>query len=146
MPAIIAQASPTRIEPFHFLDAEAYQPTQKACQMIAGFDALEDVRMTGHTMILTGEAQTIGAGIARALAGNGAKRMIAGLNGDEAKVTAAETARETGRKCLGMARDVSRADQIDAVVAANVRSFGGISTLVSNVCWGAGHENVRRFR
>ncbi len=113
--------------------------------MTAGFDALEDVRMTDHTVILTSEAQNIGAGIAKALDGTGAKQMIAELNGDKANATAPEIARETGGRCLTIARNVTRADQSDAVVSSIVETFGGISTLVNNVGWGGRHKNVRLF-
>jgi 7-alpha-hydroxysteroid dehydrogenase len=109
--------------------------------MAAHFDAFADFRMTDHKVILTGGAQNIGAGIAKTLAGAGAKVMIADLNGEKASATAAEIARETGQECLGMACDVTKADQIDAVVAATVKAFGGISTLVNNVGWGGRHDD-----
>lgn len=48
------------------------------------FDAFADFRMDGHTVIITGGAQNIGAGIARTLCGAGARVMIADLNGDMA--------------------------------------------------------------
>ena len=105
------------------------------------FDAFADFRMTGHKAIVTGGAQNIGAAIARALAGAGAQVMIADLNGDKAKETAAAIARETGRDCLGMACDVTKSDRIDAVVAETVKAFGGVSTLVNNVGWGGRHED-----
>lgn len=40
---------------------------------------------------------------------------------------------------LGMACDVTSADQINAVVEATVKAYGGISTLVNNVGWGERH-------
>ncbi len=109
--------------------------------MTATFDAFADFRMTGHKAIITGGAQNIGAAIARALAGAGAQVMIADLNGDKARETAAAIARETGQDCLGMACDVTRSDQIDAVVATTAKAFGGISTLVNNVGWGGRHDD-----
>ncbi len=109
--------------------------------MAASFDAFADFRMTGHKAIITGGAQNIGAAIARTLVGAGAKVMIADLNGEKAKATAAEIASATGGVCLGMACDVTRADQIKAVVAETARAFGGISTLVNNVGWGGRHDD-----
>jgi 7-alpha-hydroxysteroid dehydrogenase len=109
--------------------------------MPAVFDAFADFRMTGHKAIITGGAQNIGAAIARALAGAGAQVMIADLNGDKAQETASAITRDTGQACLGMACDVTRSDQIDAVVAATVKAFGGISTLVNNVGWGGRHDD-----
>lgn len=105
------------------------------------FDAFAEFRMTGHNVIITGGAQNIGAGIARALSGAGAKVMIADLNGDKAAETAAAIAAETGNDCRGMACNVTELADIDAVVAATVAAFGGISTLVNNVGWGGRHED-----
>ncbi len=50
--------------------------------------------------------------------------MIADLNGDKAKETASAISRETGRECIAMACDVTRSDQIEAVVAATSKAFG----------------------
>lgn len=105
------------------------------------FDAFAEFRMAGHSVIITGGAQNIGAAIARTLAGAGASVMIADLNGSMAADTAASIAKETGADCRGMACDVTNADQIDAVVSATVNAFGGISTLVNNVGWGGRHDD-----
>ncbi len=109
--------------------------------MTTAFDAFADFRMHGHKVVLTGGAQNIGAGIAKTLAGAGAEVMIADLQGDKAKETAARIEAETGGRCLGMGCDVTNSADIDAVVAATVEAFGGISTLVNNVGWGARHED-----
>jgi 7-alpha-hydroxysteroid dehydrogenase len=105
------------------------------------YDAFAEFRMTGHNVLITGGAQNIGAGIAKTLSGAGAKVMIADLNGEMAAATAAEIAKATGNDCRGMACDVTDKAAIDAVVAATVNAFGGISTLVNNVGWGGRHED-----
>jgi 7-alpha-hydroxysteroid dehydrogenase len=97
--------------------------------------------MTGHAVIITGGAQNIGTGIAKTLSGAGAKVMIADLNGEKAAETAAEIAEATGNDCRGMGCDVTKKDDIDAVVEATATAFGGISTLVNNVGWGGRQEN-----
>ena len=105
------------------------------------FDAFAEFRMTGHAAIVTGGAQNIGAAIARSLAGAGAKVMIADLDGDKAAATAASIAADTGADCLGRACDVTKSDQVKAVVNAAAAAFGGISTLVNNVGWGGRQED-----
>ncbi len=105
------------------------------------FDAFADFRMNGHNVIITGGAQNIGAGIARTLSGAGAKVMIADLNGDMARDTAAAIQKLTGNDCRGITCDVTSLDDIDAVVEQAVKAFGGISTLVNNVGWGGRHED-----
>jgi NAD(P)-dependent dehydrogenase (short-subunit alcohol dehydrogenase family) len=90
------------------------------------YDAFAAFRMSGHQAIVTGGAQNIGAGIAKALSGAGASVMIADLDGDKAVATAAEIAALTGNPCNSMACDVTSKADIDAVVAATVAAFGGI--------------------
>ncbi|WP_431302236.1 SDR family NAD(P)-dependent oxidoreductase [Sediminicoccus sp. BL-A-41-H5] len=66
----------------------------------------------------------------------GAHVMIADLDGAKAAATAATIAAETGQDVRGMACDVTREGDIQALVAATVAAFGGISMLVNNVGWG----------
>ncbi len=101
--------------------------------MIDKFNAFADFHMDGHNVILTGGAQNIDAGVAKTLAGAGANVMIADLKDDKAQQTAKQIEAETGSRCIGMGCDVTKKDDIDAVVAATVEAFGGISTLVNNV-------------
>ena len=103
---------------------------------MATFDPFAEFRMDGHTAIVTGGAQNIGAAIARSFAGAGAGVMIADLNGDKAQDTATEIAQQTDGKVMGMACNVTEQADIDACVKATADNFGGISTLVNNVGWG----------
>jgi 7-alpha-hydroxysteroid dehydrogenase len=64
------------------------------------FDPFAEFRMVDHSVIITGGAQNIGAAVAKTLAGAGAKVMIADLDGDKAKVTAAEIQEATGNAAL----------------------------------------------
>jgi 7-alpha-hydroxysteroid dehydrogenase len=101
------------------------------------FDPFAEFRMDDHAVIITGGAQNIGAAVARTLAGAGASVMIADLDGDKAKETAAAIAAETGRPVLGIKCDVTSESDIQACVDATAKAFGGISTLINNVGWGA---------
>ena len=108
---------------------------------MAAYNAFADFGMNGHTAIVTGGAQNIGAAIARSLSGAGAKVMIADLNGELAQKTASEIKRVTGNDCRGMACNVTSATDIAGVVSSTVEAFGGISTLVNNVGWGGRHPD-----
>lgn len=99
-------------------------------------DAFADFRMDGHNVIITGAAQNIGAAIAKTLSAAGAKVMIADLQEEKAAATASQIAKETGNDCRGMGCDVTKEEDIQALVKATVDAFGGISTLVNNVGWG----------
>jgi 7-alpha-hydroxysteroid dehydrogenase len=101
------------------------------------FDAFADFRMDGHNVIITGAAQNIGAEIAKTLAGAGAKVMVCDLQAEKSADTASDIARETGAEVIGMGCDVTRDEDIQAVVDATVKAFGGVSTLINNVGWGA---------
>ena len=105
------------------------------------YNAFADFSMEGHVVVVSGGAQNIGAGVARKLAGAGASVMIADLQGEKAKETAATIAAETGSQVLGMGCDVTKEDDVKALVAATVEAFGGISTLVNNVGWGVRHDD-----
>lgn len=104
---------------------------------MATFDPFAEFRMDGHAVLITGGAQNIGAAIAKALAGAGARVMIADLNGDKARETAAAIAAATGSHVLGAKCDVTSEADIQSVVGAAAEAFGGLSTLVNNVGWGA---------
>ena len=108
---------------------------------MATFDPFAEFRMDGHTAIVTGGAQNIGAAIARSFAGAGASVMIADLNGDKAEATAAEIAQQTDGTVMGMKCNVTEQADIDACVKATVDNFGGVSTLVNNVGWGKSWED-----
>jgi 3-oxoacyl-[acyl-carrier protein] reductase len=85
-------------------------------------------RLSGKVAIVTGAASGFGAGIARRFADEGAKVVIADLNGDGAKALAAEL----GAAATGVRADVS-SDADVAALAATASAFGGrIDVLVNN--------------
>jgi NAD(P)-dependent dehydrogenase (short-subunit alcohol dehydrogenase family) len=108
---------------------------------MSNYDPFAEFRMDGHSAIITGGAQNIGAGIARIFAGAGAKVMIADLNGEKAQKTATEIAEETGGEVAGIGCDVTSTADIEACVTKTVEIFGGISTLVNNVGWGRAYPD-----
>lgn len=89
--------------------------------------------ISGKTALVTGAAQGLGAGIARALAAAGARVLATDLNADGAVATAAALNAEFGAgTAVGLAHDVtSEGDWIAAVAEARAQ-FGGLSVLVNN--------------
>lgn len=78
--------------------------------------------------IITGGARGIGAAIAERYAREGAIVVIADIDGAEA----AQVAKRIGHQALGLALDVTRPEQIDALVTDVVAARGRIDILVNN--------------
>lgn len=89
--------------------------------------------LSGKTALVTGAAQGMGAGIARALAAAGARVLLTDLNAAGAAEAAARLDAEFGAgTAFGAAHDVtSEADWIVAVAQAREK-LGGLSVLVNN--------------
>jgi NAD(P)-dependent dehydrogenase (short-subunit alcohol dehydrogenase family) len=90
--------------------------------------------LTGKLAIVTGGARGIGAGIARALAAQGARVAILDLDGAEAEKTAASLPTPG----MGMACDVADEAAVDVAVLKVAERFGALDTLVNNAGVGRG--------
>ena len=86
------------------------------------------MRLEGKTAIITGAARGIGRAIAERYAREGAQVAIADINA----AAAAEAADAIGGGCFGLPLDVTRQDQIDAVVRDVAARTGRIDILVNN--------------
>jgi 3-hydroxybutyrate dehydrogenase len=89
------------------------------------------MRMRDKVAIVTGAASGIGRDIALAYAREGAAVAIADLRLDAANAVAEEIMAAGGR-AAAIAMDVTDESQVEAGVAASVRSLGGVDVLVSN--------------
>jgi 3-oxoacyl-[acyl-carrier protein] reductase len=90
-------------------------------------------RLEGKRAIVTGGASGFGAGIARRFAEEGARVIVADLNGDAARTLASEL----GDADLGVKVDVSSAADVAALAEAANRLLGGVDIVVNNA--GVGH-------
>ena len=82
-------------------------------------------------MIVTGAGQGIGRGIALHLGRNGASIVVAEWKQHRGERTVEELA-ALGVPALAAVCDVSRKDQVDAMVTAAVERFGRVDALVNN--------------
>src|SRR5271155_4123873 len=88
-------------------------------------------RLDGRVAIVTGGAKGIGRHYAKALAGEGARLMIADLA--DGKEVASEIARDHGANSVSSAvTDVSDEGEVKALVAQTMERFGKIDILVNN--------------
>ncbi|MCE8552919.1 SDR family oxidoreductase [Ruegeria sp. 1NDH52C] len=86
------------------------------------------MRLDGKTAIVTGGAQGFGAGIVAKFVSEGARVMVADINMD----TARETAAQMDGDAFAHQVDVSDGNSVDAMAAAALRRFGHVDILVNN--------------
>ncbi|MBU1173771.1 MAG: SDR family oxidoreductase [Alphaproteobacteria bacterium] len=86
------------------------------------------MRLEKKTAIVTGGASGFGAGIARKFAAEGARVMVADINGEGAAAIAAEL----GKGAFGHQVDVSRDDSVSNMAARAIMEFGRLDILVNN--------------
>jgi 3-oxoacyl-[acyl-carrier protein] reductase len=91
------------------------------------------MRLEGKTAIVTGGASGFGEGIVRRFVTEGARVVIADLNGEGA----AKLAEELGASALGLEADVTSTADVDNMVSAAMNFGGGVDVLVNNA--GMGH-------
>lgn len=93
------------------------------------------MRLKGKTAVVTGAASGFGEGIARTFAREGAKVIIADLNGEGAEAVA----RDIGDRALAVKADVTSAEDIEKVVKAGIKFGKQIDIVVNNAGWS--HKN-----
>ena len=89
------------------------------------------MRLRGKVAVVTGAGGGFGEGIARRFAEEGARVVIA----DIAPAAARRVATAIGSGAVAIAGDVSRAADMQAMIAAAVDRFGGLDILVNNAGW-----------
>ncbi len=84
--------------------------------------------LTGQVAVVTGAARGIGRGIASVLAREGARVVVADIDGD----VAAETAAELGEGAIAVVADVTDRRSTEALADAALAAFGRIDILAAN--------------
>ncbi len=92
------------------------------------------MRLKGKSAIVTGGASGFGAGIVRAFIKEGARVVIADIDGDAAKAMA----EAIGSHVWGIQVDVASASGVAAMVQAACNYMGSVDILVNNA--GVGHK------
>lgn len=92
---------------------------------------LDRFKLDGRVAVVTGGGRGIGRGIAVAFAEAGADVVIPERNMSEAEVTA-ESVRKLGRRSLAISCDVSRREQVEAMINRTIKEMGHLDILVNN--------------
>ena len=87
--------------------------------------------ITGKAAIVTGAAQGIGQACAERLARDGARVMLSDVNAAKVAATAKAIV-AAGGVAHSVACDVSKPEQVAAMLAAAVQAFGGIDIAINN--------------
>jgi len=94
--------------------------------------SLDIFKLDGRVALITGGNRGLGFAMAQALAEAGADVVVTSRRQEKAQESAATLARTTGRRALGLAVDVTSAEQVESMVQAVVKEFGHIDILVNN--------------
>ena len=98
---------------------------------------LDRFRLDGRVAVVPGGSGGIGARLCEALAGVGARVVIAGRSAQRAQPTA-DAVRAVGSEALVVAADVTRKADADRVVAEAMDAFGRVDIVIPAVGGGAG--------
>src|SRR5262245_49575819 len=91
-----------------------------------------DLGLTGKVAIVLAASKGLGRASAAALAAEGASVTIGARHTEELEVAAQQIREETGSSVLAVPADVTRAEDLEQIVAATVQQFGQIDILVNN--------------
>ena len=88
--------------------------------------------LEGKTAIVTGASRGIGFGIARGFALAGANVLITSSHEEKSIAAASEISKETGKRVVGIASNVSKSDEVDEMIKRALIEFGKIDILMTN--------------
>ena len=89
-------------------------------------------KLQGKVAVVTGASKGIGAGIAKALAAEGAAVVVNYASSKAGADAVVEAIGKAGGKAVAVQGDVSKPGEAEALIAAAVKAFGRLDVLVNN--------------
>ena len=89
-------------------------------------------KLTGKVAVVTGASKGIGAGIAKALAAEGASVVVNYASSREGADKTVDEIYKAGGKAVAVGGDVSKAAEAQGIVDAAIQHFGKLDILVNN--------------
>ncbi len=96
-----------------------------------------EMHLKDKVAIVTGGSVGIGLAVALGLAREGVHLVLCARNAERVAAEATAIAQEFGVQAIGVQADVAFADDIDRVIAATSRQFGGADILINNAGTGS---------
>lgn len=91
-----------------------------------------DLGLKGRKVLVLAGTSGLGLGTATTLAAEGADVVLCGRDADRAEAAARDVAKATGHTVMGLAADVSDADDVHQLVRTAAERLKGIDILVTN--------------
>ena len=92
------------------------------------------MRLKDKVAIITGSGRGMGRSDAIIFAGEGAKVVVCDINGDNAQAVAKEI-KDAGGEAFSIKTDVTKPEEVEALVQETIKRYGQIDILVSNAGW-----------
>lgn len=99
-----------------------------------------DLGLKDQTAVITGGSVGIGLAVAKGLAAEGVHLVLCARNEDRVVEEAQQIAAEFGVKAMGVAADVTKAEDINRLVAKTEAEFGGVDILINNAGTGSNEK------
>jgi NAD(P)-dependent dehydrogenase (short-subunit alcohol dehydrogenase family) len=93
---------------------------------------LRDDALSNKVIVVTGGGSGLGKAMTKYFLELGAKVVITSRDIEKLKNTALELEKETGGKCLPVQCDVRHYEQVEAMLAEALKSFGKVDVLLNN--------------
>ena len=89
-------------------------------------------KLAGKVAVVTGASQGIGAGIAKALAAEGAAVVVNYLKNKQAAASVVEAITQAGGEAIAFGADVAEVAGAEGIIDAAIKNFGRLDIVVNN--------------